>query len=76
MRVARAQEIDQVAPFQFYDTMPRMSALKLVLWRFLAVLGSVALAFRFYGRWISLRIVELNDQRVTPAVRLKDGVEY
>ena len=81
-----------------------MSALRLVLWGLLAVLGSVALAFvvglvnpqekvnglwlvvaaaciyvlafRFYGRWISRRVVELNDQRVTPAVRLKDGVEY
>jgi len=69
-----------------------MSALKLVLWGFLAVLGSVAfsfvvgfvnpqekvnglwlvvaaaciyvLAFRFYGRWISRRVVELSDQRV------------
>ena len=81
-----------------------MSALKLVLWGFLAILGAVALAFvvglvnpqekvnglwlvvaagciyvlvfRFYGRWISRRVVELNDQRVTPAVRLNDGVEY
>jgi carbon starvation protein len=84
--------------------MPRMSALKLVLWGFLAVLGSVALAFvvgfinpnekvnglwlvfaaaciyvlayRFYARWLAKQIVELNDQRVTPAVRLNDGVEY
>src|SRR5436189_3622536 len=81
-----------------------MSMLKLVLWGFLAVLGSVALAFvvgfvsthekvnvvwlvvaaaciyvlafRFYGRWISQRVVELNDQRVTPAVRLNDGVNF
>jgi carbon starvation protein len=82
--------------------MPRMSALKLVLWGFLAVLGAIALAFvvglvnpqekvnglwlvvaaaciyvlavRFYGRWISRRVVELNDQRVTPAVRLCKGI--
>ena len=75
-----------------------MSALKLAPWGFLAVLGSVALAFvvglvnpnekvnglwlvvasaciyvlafRFCGRWISRRVVELNDQRVTPANRL------
>src|SRR5512143_1162124 len=81
-----------------------MSALKLVLWGFLAVLGSVALAFvvglvnpqekvnglwlvvaaaciyvlafRFYGRWISHRVMELNDRRVTPAVRLNDGVNF
>jgi carbon starvation protein len=81
--------------------MPRMSALKLVLWGFLAVLGAVALtfvvglvnpqekvnglwlvvaaaciyvlAFRFYGRWLSRRVVELNDQRVTPVKRLRWG---
>ena len=81
-----------------------MSALKLVLWGFLAVLGTVALAFvtglvhpnekvnglwlvvaaactfvlahRFYGRWIARQVVELNDQRVTPAVRLNDGVNF
>ena len=81
-----------------------MSVLKLVLWGFLAILGSVALAFvvgfvnpqekvnglwlvvaaaciymlafRFYGRWISRHVVELNDQRVTPAVRLNDGVNF
>ena len=79
-----------------------MSVLKLVLWGFLAVLGSVVLAFvvglvnpqekvnglwlvvasaciyvlafRFYGRWISRRVVELNDQRVTPAVRMCNGI--
>ncbi len=81
-----------------------MSALKLVLWGFLAVLGTVALAFvtglvhpnekvnglwlvvaaactfvlahRFYGRWIARQVVELNNQRVTPAVRLNDGVNF
>ncbi len=81
-----------------------MSVLKLVLWVFLAVLGSVALAFitgfvnpsekvnglwlvvaaaciyvlahRFYGRWLARTVVELSDQRVTPAVRLNDGVNF
>ena len=80
-----------------------MSALKLVLWAFLAILGAVALAhvvgvvnpnekvnglwlvvaaaciyvlaFRFYGRWLARSVIELNHQRVTPAVRLNDGVE-
>ena len=46
------------------------------LWLVVAAACIYALAFRFYGRWISRRVVELNDQRVTPAVRLKDGVEY
>jgi carbon starvation protein len=84
--------------------MRRMSALKLVLWAFVAILGAVALAFvvgvvnpnekvnglwlvvaaaciyvlafRFYGRWIARSVIELNDQRVTPAVRLNDGVNF
>jgi carbon starvation protein len=84
--------------------MPRMSALKLVLWLLLAILAAVAfafvvglvnpyekvnglwlvvaaaciyvLAFRFYGRWLAKQVVELNNQHVTPAVRLNDGVEY
>ena len=81
-----------------------MSAFKLVLWAFLAILGAIALAyvvglinptekvnglwlvvaaaciyvlaFRFYGRWIARSVTELNDQRVTPAVRLNDGVNF
>src|SRR5689334_4915984 len=84
--------------------MPHMCALKLVLWAFLVILGSVAfayvvgvvnpnekvnglwlvvaaacmyvLAFRFYGRWLARSVTELNDQRVTPAVRLNDGVNF
>ena len=78
-----------------------MSALKLVLWAVLAILGAVALAFvvglvnpqekvnglwlvvaaaciyvlafRFYGRWISRRVDELNNQRMTPANYLIRG---
>ena len=46
------------------------------LWLVVAAACIYVLAFRFYGRWISRRVVELNDQRVTPAVQLKDGVEY
>jgi carbon starvation protein len=81
-----------------------MSALKLVLWVLVALLGAVALAFvtglvspdekvnglwlviaatciyvlayRFYGRWLARTVIELNNQRVTPAVRLNDGVNY
>lgn len=81
-----------------------MSALRLILWAFLAVLGALALAFvtglvnpdekvnglwlvvaagciyvlayRFYGRWLARQVVGLNDQHVTPAVRLNDGVNF
>lgn len=34
------------------------------------------LAFCFYGRWLARQAVELNSQRVTPAVRMNHGVEY
>ena len=46
------------------------------LWLVVAAACIYVLAFRFYGRWISRRVVELNDQRVTPAIRLNYGVEY
>ena len=46
------------------------------LWLVVAAACIYVLASRFYGRWISRRVVELNDQRVTPAMRLNDGVEY
>jgi carbon starvation protein len=81
-----------------------MSALKLVLWGLIALLGAAALAFvtglvsphekvnalwlvvaaaclyalayRFYAQWIARRVIELNNQRITPAVRLNDGVNF
>ena len=46
------------------------------LWLVVAAACIYVLAFRFYGRWISRRVLELNDQRVTPAVRLNDGVNF
>ena len=45
------------------------------LWLVVAAACIYVLAFRFYGRWISRRVLDLNDQRVTPAIRLNDGVE-
>ncbi|MBX3236468.1 MAG: carbon starvation protein A [Nitrospiraceae bacterium] len=46
------------------------------LWLVVAAACIYVLAYRFYGRWIARRVVELNDQRVTPAVRLNDGVNF
>ena len=46
------------------------------LWLVVAAACIYVLAFRFYGRWISQRVVELNNQRITPAVRLNDGVNF
>ena len=42
------------------------------LWLLVAAACIYVLAFRFYGRWISRRVVELNDQCVMPAVRLNE----
>jgi carbon starvation protein len=42
---------------------------------FMNNVGSV-LAYRFYGRWLARQVVELNNQRVTPAIWLNDGVNF
>jgi carbon starvation protein len=46
------------------------------LWLVVAAACIYVFAFRFYARWIAQRVVELNDRRITPAVRLNDGVNY
>src|SRR5690349_14829767 len=46
------------------------------LWLVVAAACLYVLAYRFYGRWIGQRVVELNNQRVTPAVRLNDGINF
>lgn len=46
------------------------------LWLVVAAACIYVLAYRFYGRWLARHVVELNNQRVTPAVRLNDGVNF
>jgi carbon starvation protein len=46
------------------------------LWLVVAATCIYVLAYRFYGRWLARQVVELNNQRVTPAVRLNDGVNF
>ncbi|WP_455378847.1 carbon starvation CstA family protein [Petrachloros mirabilis] len=46
------------------------------LWLVVAAGCIYVLAYRFYCRWLALRVTELNNQRVTPAVRLNDGVNF
>ena len=47
-----------------------------VLW-FLIAAGCVyAVAYRFYSLFIAARVLGLDDSRVTPAVRLDNGVDY
>jgi carbon starvation protein len=46
------------------------------LWLVVAAGCIYTLAYRFYGRWLARQVVELNNQHVTPAVRLNDGVNF
>jgi len=46
------------------------------LWLVVAAGCIYVLAYRFYGRWLAKQVVELNNQRVTPAVRLNDSVNF
>lgn len=46
------------------------------LWLVVAAACIYVLAYRFYGRWLARNVVGLNNQHVTPAVRLNDGVNF
>lgn len=46
------------------------------VWLVVAAACIYALGYRFYSRWIALRVLELNDQRATPAERLDDGRDF
>ena len=46
------------------------------LWLVVAALCCYAIAYRFYMRFIATRVMELDDTRLTPAVRLNDGLDY
>ena len=46
------------------------------LWLIIGSLAAFAVAYRFYGAFLAAKVCMLNDSRVTPAHRLKDGVDY
>ncbi|MFF8967749.1 carbon starvation CstA family protein [Streptomyces sp. NPDC014995] len=46
------------------------------VWLVLAALGSYAIAYRFYSRFIARRVLKPDDRRATPAERLEDGVDF
>ncbi|MGW4029582.1 carbon starvation CstA family protein [Streptomyces sp. NPDC004838] len=46
------------------------------VWLVAAALGSYAIAYRFYSRFIVSRALKPDDTRATPAERLEDGVDY
>jgi carbon starvation protein len=46
------------------------------LWIVAAALSVYAIAYRFYGRFIAERVLELDPARATPAVTHNDGLDY
>src|SRR6202166_2930058 len=43
------------------------------IWLVLAASCSYAIGYRFYAKFIAARVMALNDQRATPAERLRNG---
>lgn len=46
------------------------------LWILFAALGSYAIAYRFYSRFIAYRVLGVDDTRATPAERLENGHDF
>ncbi len=46
------------------------------LWLVITALAAFLVAYRFYGAFLAAKVAVLNDQRVTPAHRLRDDVDY
>ncbi|REE96893.1 carbon starvation CstA family protein [Thermomonospora umbrina] len=45
-------------------------------WLVFAALASYAIAYRFYARFITYRVLKVDDTRATPAERLDNGTDY
>ena len=46
------------------------------LWIIVAGLCCLAISYRFYSRWLATKVLELNDERATPAVVQDDGKDF
>ena len=46
------------------------------IWLVAAGLGSYAIAYRFYARFIARKVLRVDDNRATPAERLDNGIDY
>ncbi|SEH00459.1 carbon starvation protein [Nonomuraea solani] len=46
------------------------------VWLLCAALGSYAIAYRFYARFIVRKVLRADDRRATPAERLDNGIDY
>ncbi|MHC3475252.1 carbon starvation CstA family protein [Streptomyces sp. 7R007] len=45
-------------------------------WMVAAALGSYAIAYRFYAKFIAHRVLKVDPTRATPAERLDNGIDY
>lgn len=62
--------------FAFVTELVRPQEKVNALWLVVAAACLYVLAYRFYGRFLARRVVELDDRHVTPAHRLEDGTNY
>jgi carbon starvation protein len=46
------------------------------LWILFAALSSYAIAYRFYARFITYKVLGADDKRATPAERLENGIDF
>ena len=46
------------------------------IWLVVAAACTYAVGFRFYAKFIAARVMALDDQRATPAERLRDGLDF
>src|ERR1700716_3467150 len=46
------------------------------LWIVIAGFCAAAISYRFYRRWVATQVLELNDERATPAVVQDDGKDF
>ncbi len=46
------------------------------LWILFAALSSYAIGYRFYARFITYKVLQVDDKRATPAERLQNGVDF
>ena len=46
------------------------------MWLVLAAICTYLVGFRFYAKYIAAKVMALNDQRATPAERLRDGRDF
>ena len=46
------------------------------LWIIVAGLCAAAISYRFYSKWLAVKVLVLNDERATPAIVQNDGKDF